>query len=265
MKIILGKQIEEVKKKDSENEKNLLKNRNSDELNEVDIDFRSNTIKNIKLGTQLVNRIYLNNNIIYDLEKDTILLDNFHSLVPLTATSIIFDKLVYQDITNYNLVGYCDANNHIAVYQNNTEYLVLNVRNAVIYAPGNCSFFFLEYQVLTHCVFCYFNTMYVTSMAYMFYNCRSLISLDLSSFDTANVMDMDFIFRDCYSLITIISNSFVLKEVLWSSNMFTSCTALVGGNGTTYNSSHTNAEYARVDGENGLPGYFTAPPATNNK
>lgn len=47
--------------------------------------------------------------------------------------------------------------------------------------------------------------------------------------------------------------------------MFLNCTSLLGGNGTTYSSSHTNADYARVDGENGLPGYFTAPANNNNK
>jgi hypothetical protein len=41
--------------------------------------------------------------------------------------------------------------------------------------------------------------------------------------------------------------------------MFLYCTSLIGGNGTPYSSAHTNAEYARVDGEDGLPGYFTAP------
>ena len=38
MKICLGKEIEEVKKKDSENEKNLLKNRNSEDINELNED-----------------------------------------------------------------------------------------------------------------------------------------------------------------------------------------------------------------------------------
>jgi len=40
--------------------------------------------------------------------------------------------------------------------------------------------------------------------------------------------------------------------------MFNGCTSLVGGNGTTYNSSHTDATYARID-RAGTPGYFTAP------
>jgi hypothetical protein len=34
---------------------------------------------------------------------------------------------------------------------------------------------------------------------------------------------------------------------------------LKGGEGTQYRAANITAEYARVDGENGLPGYFTKP------
>lgn len=341
MKIILGRQIEEIKKKNSEAKKNLLKNRNSEDINELDendIYIRRNTIKNIKLGTQVVYRIYLNHNIVYELD-DTVNLSLFHSLVPAaTTTSIIFDKLENQDISNFNLIGYCDANNHIAVYQNNDEYLILNLRNAVIYAPFYCTKFFYNYRVLNICVFNNFNTSNVISMENMFSSCKSLVSLDLSKFDTNKVIFMssflsgcerlisldvsnfninkvsDFsnmfrtcksltsidissfkpnrvtsmynmfyycssltridisnfntdnlrncgsIFNFCSKLKTIISNSFPYSSFS-STIMFNNCNALVGGKGTKYNSSHIVAEYARIDGENGLPGYFTAPSA----
>lgn len=39
--------------------------------------------------------------------------------------------------------------------------------------------------------------------------------------------------------------------------MFGRCSKLIGGNGTTYNSSHKNKEYARIDTEE-TPGYFTS-------
>jgi len=45
--------------------------------------------------------------------------------------------------------------------------------------------------------------------------------------------------------------------------MFKGCTSLVGGNGTKYSESHVTGEYARIDGEGGLPGYFTGPAVTN--
>jgi hypothetical protein len=39
--------------------------------------------------------------------------------------------------------------------------------------------------------------------------------------------------------------------------MFSNCLALVGGNGTPYDSTHTDKTYARID-RPGTPGYFTA-------
>lgn len=104
-----------------------------------------------------------------------------------------------------------------------------------------------------------FNTANVTNMQSMFANCKKLTTLYLSNFNTANVSNMSYLFSGCNKLVTIVSNTFNIAVPTNSSYMFLSCTLLVGGNGTTYSSSHTNGEYARVDGENGLPGYFTAP------
>ena len=39
--------------------------------------------------------------------------------------------------------------------------------------------------------------------------------------------------------------------------MFYNCTSLVGGAGTTYNSSYTDKTYARIDSSS-TPGYFTS-------
>ena len=41
--------------------------------------------------------------------------------------------------------------------------------------------------------------------------------------------------------------------------MFEDCKKIVGGNGTTYNSSYTDKTYARIDTAS-TPGYFTAKP-----
>lgn len=345
MKIILGKQIVEIKKKDSENEKILLKNRNSEDINELDDDdvfFHSNAVKNIKLGSNIVNRIYLNNSIVYELE-DTIDLNLFHSLVPKTATEIRFLYASNNpDLTDYQRIGYCDNNNFIEVWNNGTKYILINPRKNYIYAPVSCYQFLRSYTELTNCVFDNFDTRNVTSMKYMFYECKSLTSLDLSTFKTDNVTDMHSVFYECRGLTsldissfntqnvtnmqdlfygcsnltsfdlssfntqnvitmqgmfskcynlkildlssfntqkvrsmyamfsncsrlnTIIANTFNTTSLTISTDMFVNCVSLVGGNGTAQNFLHVNAEYARVDGENSLPGYFTAP-ANNNK
>ena len=129
-----------------------------------------------------------------------------------------------------------------------------------------------------------FDTTNVTSMSDMFYGCSSLTSLDLSNFDTSNVTNMDDMFYDCGSLTSLdvsnsdtskvtdmvgmfegcsklktiyASNKFNTSKVSNSSNMFSSCTSLVGGNGTTFNSSYTDKTYARIDSSS-TPGYFTS-------
>ena len=97
----------------------------------------------------------------------------------------------------------------------------------------------------------------VTNMSWMFEGCSSLTSLDVSKFDTSKVTNMYGMFYRCSKLKTIYaSNKFDTSKVSNSSNMFSSCTSLVGGNGTTYNSSYTDKTYARIDSS--TPGYFTS-------
>ena len=103
-----------------------------------------------------------------------------------------------------------------------------------------------------------FDTSNVTNMGWMFRDCSSLTSLDVSKFDTSKVTDMVGMFSGCSKLKTIYtSNKFDTSKVSNSSNMFSSCTSLVGGNGTTYNSSYIDKTYARIDSSS-TPGYFTS-------
>ena len=102
-----------------------------------------------------------------------------------------------------------------------------------------------------------FNTSKVTNMYAMFYKSQ-ITTLDLSSFDTSNVTDMSFMFNNSIKLKTIYaSNKFKTDLVTSSSNMFYNSTLLVGGSGTTYNSSYVDKTYARIDGGTSRPGYFT--------
>ena len=133
-----------------------------------------------------------------------------------------------------------------------------------------------------------FNTSKVKSMAIMFINCRNLTSLNLSSFNTANVEDMSDMFDACDNLTRLDLSSFNTAKVTamgsmfcncenlqtiyvgneWSTAavtssgyMFSYCKKLVGGQGTTYDASHTDAAYAHIDGGPSNPGYFSEKPA----
>jgi surface protein len=120
----------------------------------------------------------------------------------------------------------------------------------------------------------------------MFYNCRALTSLNVSSFDTSKVTDMfgtfgychklsvidvsswntslvtnmNNMFSTCEELLTIYaSNNFVTTSVTDSDHMWSDSHKLKGGQGTV-NTGGGNKIYARIDGGTSAPGYFTAKP-----
>ncbi|MBO4590804.1 MAG: BspA family leucine-rich repeat surface protein [Bacteroidaceae bacterium] len=111
-----------------------------------------------------------------------------------------------------------------------------------------------------------FNTAKVTSMGYMFRNCTGLTGLDLSTFNTAKVTSMYSMFNGCSNLDHIIVKSSNWKTTgvtaANSVDMFTGCTNLVGGAGTTYDASHVDKTYARIDNgpSSTTPGYLTGQP-----
>ena len=100
------------------------------------------------------------------------------------------------------------------------------------------------------------DTSSVTRMEEMFSGCASLPSLDLSDWDTSSVTNMVSMFRGCSKLGAVyIAGSWPSSFDGYS--MFDGCVSLVGGNGTRYDASHTDAVYARIDTTD-TPGYFTA-------
>ena len=100
----------------------------------------------------------------------------------------------------------------------------------------------------------------VTDMSLMFGSCTALASLDLSGWDTQNVTTMSMMFNYCTSLATIYVGNGWNTDKITSNNsysMFSKCTSLVGGKGTTYDSSKIDKTYAHIDGGTSNPGYFT--------
>ena len=62
--------------------------------------------------------------------------------------------------------------------------------------------------------------------SYMFNNCNSITSIDLSSFNTKEVVDMQYMFSGCTNLIYINLTSFNTSKVKLMSNMFSYCSSL---------------------------------------
>lgn len=105
----------------------------------------------------------------------------------------------------------------------------------------------------------------VKSMRAMFKDCKKLEYIDLSHIQNANIENINEMFYGCSSLKKIMADddfAVVCEGASKSENMFKDCTNLVGCNGTAYDSSHIDKEYARLDR---IPnpnnkGYFSTTP-----
>lgn len=62
-----------------------------------------------------------------------------------------------------------------------------------------------------------------TKMSSMFYNCKNLISLDLSEWNTSNVTDMYNMFRNCQALTELDLSNFDTSNVTSMSSTFENC------------------------------------------
>ena len=113
----------------------------------------------------------------------------------------------------------------------------------------------------------HFRAKSLTNMNAMFSGCSLLTSLDLSGFFTFTVTNMNYLFSGCTNLKTIYVNKYdwSTESVTAGDGVFENCTSLVGGAGTTFNDSHIDYTYARIDGgpNSTTPGYFTDKDATS--
>ncbi len=112
------------------------------------------------------------------------------------------------------------------------------VSDAPIFAPSSCTGMFREFKNLVQINFNNnFNTSKVTNMSWMFFNCTSLTSLDLSNFNTSNVTNMSDMFYKCSSLTTLDLSSFNTSNVTNMWQMFASCSSLTSLNLGNFNTS----------------------------
>lgn len=82
-----------------------------------------------------------------------------------------------------------------------------------------------------------FDTHNVLSMSYMFFGCNNLTYLNVSSFDTSNVGNMNWMFAGCWKLTNLSVSNFDMHSVRTMLGMFSSCKGL-----THIDVSHFNTE-----------------------
>lgn len=105
------------------------------------------------------------------------------------------------------------------------------------------------------------DTSKVTNMCAMFFSAgenATDFTLDLSGWNTSNVENMRSMFGSSGVKTIYVGDDWNTDKVTDSYEMFYDATKLVGGQGTVYDASHTDQEYARIDDPvAGKPGYFT--------
>lgn len=122
----------------------------------------------------------------------------------------------------------------------------------------NYSFMFANCTGMENLVMEGFDTLNATSLGSMYEGCTSLKTLDLSDFNTQYVTDTTKMFNNDGALTTVIvGGGWDVTKTPSTIGMFTGCNNIVGAVGTTYNSGHTNGEYARIDDAPTTPGYLT--------
>lgn len=82
-----------------------------------------------------------------------------------------------------------------------------------------------------------FDTHNVLGMSYMFFGCNNLTYLNVSSFDTSNVGNMNWMFAGCWKLTNLSVSNFDMHSVRTMLGMFSSCKGL-----THIDVSHFNTE-----------------------
>ena len=107
----------------------------------------------------------------------------------------------------------------------------------------------------------------VSDMSGMFKNCgmkATGFTLNLSGWNTQKLSNTSEMFQNMSSVETIyVGSGWNMSGVTSSTGMFEGDAKLIGGNGTVYDSTHIDKEYARIDAE-GTPGYLTAGQAENS-
>ena len=187
-----------------------------------------------------------------DVEYNTTLISgfDFNSIVPSSATSIVFTKSTVPDSATNTIDLSSTGDGGVIGYLDGTTFYVSPKKaGATIYAPESCYGMFaiigienidftnFDTSNVTDMMFMFadvnvknldlsiFDTSKVTNMYGMFEN-SSIETVNLSSFDTSNVTNMEEFFYECYDLKSIIGlNKFNTSKVTTMKRMFDYCGA----------------------------------------
>ena len=199
--------------------------------------YKSIPIENATLAHNTITTVTVN---VVELSYTTAkLVDGltFNASIPQDATAIRFD---YNNasVTSGTILSTVSSPYPIYGNMDGTTWVVSTPANRMN-ANANCWGMFGNRTNLTSIDFGdNFNTANVSNMYRMFYSCRNLTSLDLSSFNTANVTNMSDMFVGCRSLTSLNLTNFNTSNVTIMTAMFEGCRNLTILNLSNFNTAN---------------------------
>ena len=202
--------------------------------------FNLNNVENMDLmfaNSQKLENIIFNENKTIKLKSMFKIFYNCEALKFLDLSNFYTSNIINMESLFYNCKSLTSINlsNFDTSLVTNMENMFYNCLNLI---SLNISSFYTLYQVNTGSMFSecsnlrsiYFsdnnNIIYSYNMSHMFYNCKSLLSLDLSTFETSNVTNMEYMFYGCNQLSNINLISFNTSSVIDMNHMFYFCSSL---------------------------------------
>ena len=125
------------------------------------------------------------------------------------------------------------------------EYVNTSQATIMSYMFNNCS-------SLTSLDVSHFDTSQVTNMSSMFSGCSSLTSLDVSQFDTSQVTNMRFMFYESSGLTSLDVSNFNTSQVTDMVSMFSDCRSLTSLDVSSFDTSQVTDMRWMFDGCSGL-------------
>ena len=177
-----------------------------------------------------------------DVEYNTTLISgfDFNSIVPSSATSIVFTKSTVPDSATNTIDLSSTGDGGVVGYLDGTTFYVSPKKaGATIYAPESCYGMFANddnQNSVTSIDFTNFDTSNVTDMTLMFWYCKAT-SLNLKSFNTSKVTNMMAMFFGC-DVTTLDLTNFDTSKVTNIYAMFGYTMDLVSVNVSSFDTSN---------------------------
>ena len=162
-----------------------------------------------------------------DVNKDIYFLDNTDGLIDINKKEEEHHHDLLKELNESNVELYINGKkyNYQKYFKPEKEgiYLVILKINKRI---KNCCGMFWSCKNIINIDLSSFNTKNVTNMHAIFASCKNLKNINLSSFNTKNVISMDYMFTGCKNLTNIDLSTFEIENLIDMNDMFINCNKL---------------------------------------